>query len=73
MTLDRYMAAHGLDAAAIAHQIGVSSEAVRKWLRGERIPRPEYMRRIGEITGGQVAPASFYEAVGSRASPRPVG
>lgn len=50
-----------LDAAELGDRLGVGREAVRKWLRGERIPRPEVMRRIVEVTEGKVGPADFYD------------
>lgn len=50
-----------IDAAELGDRLGVGREAVRKWLRGERIPRPEVMRRIVEVTEGKVGPADFYD------------
>lgn len=62
MTLDEFMQAHRLSARDVAERVGVGPEAVRKWLRGERIPRPAQMTRIHEISAGAVQPATFYPA-----------
>ena len=37
-----------------AKKIGVSIYAVKKWLRGERIPRPRMQFRIRKMTAGAV-------------------
>jgi transcriptional regulator with XRE-family HTH domain len=60
MTLSEFMKADSLDAAELAARLKVSPEAVRKWLRGERIPRPAQMAAILEVSGGRVGAASFY-------------
>jgi transcriptional regulator with XRE-family HTH domain len=62
MTLQQFMTHANLDAAQLAAQVGVGREAVRKWVRGERIPRPNLMRRIVKVTKGKVGPADFYGA-----------
>ena len=62
MTLASFLAARNLDAAKFAHQIGVKPEAVRRYLRGERIPRPYVMARIVKVTEGHVTPSDFYGA-----------
>ncbi|WP_132277044.1 helix-turn-helix transcriptional regulator [Neorhizobium sp. JUb45] len=38
---------------------GVSVSGVKKWRYGERVPRPEQMRRIAEVTHGAVCPNDF--------------
>ena len=62
MTLASFLAARNIDAASFAHQIGVKPEAVRKYLRGERIPRAQIMREIVKVTDGHVTPSDFYGA-----------
>ena len=62
MKLSDFMAARGLPDAEFARLIGVGSRmAVMRYRRGERIPRPEVMRRIVEVTNGAVGPADFYD------------
>lgn len=38
---------------------GVSVSAVRKWMYEERVPRPDQMRRIAEVTENVVQPNDF--------------
>jgi transcriptional regulator with XRE-family HTH domain len=49
-----------MPAAAFADRLGVSVQAVHRYLNGERLPRPDVMVRIAEITGGAVKPNDFY-------------
>lgn len=37
----------------------VSVSGLGKWMRGERVPRPDQQRRIYEITEGKVTPNDF--------------
>lgn len=61
MKLSEFMAERSIPDAEFARLIGVSSRmAVMRYRRGERIPRPEVMRRIVEVTNGAVGPADFY-------------
>ena len=60
MKLSGYMKLHHISPDDMATRIdGVSASAVRKWMYGERMPRPEQMRRIAEITERQVMPNDF--------------
>ena len=54
------MEANGLDDAAMAARLGVSSFAVKKWRYGERTPRPAQMEAIISATGGEVRPNDFF-------------
>lgn len=58
--------------AELGRAIGVGQAAVNRYIRGERIPRPDVMRRIVETTNGAVGPADFYDltpaATGSESS-----
>lgn len=38
---------------------GISVSGVRKWMYGERVPRPDQMRKIADVTGGLVEPNDF--------------
>jgi hypothetical protein len=60
MKLSDFMKAAGLDDEALAARVGeCSAHAVKKWRYQERVPRPEQMRRIAEITEGKVTPNDF--------------
>ena len=39
--------------------IGITSQAIARYSRGERWPRPEIMRRIVNATDGSVMPNDF--------------
>ena len=60
MKLSDYIAETGVSIDQFADDVGeVSISGVRKWLHGQRVPRPEQMRRIDEITGHRVMPNDF--------------
>lgn len=60
MKLASYMADNHLTDEQMASQIGnVSISGLKKWLRDERVPRPDQMRRIAEVTSGAVTPNDF--------------
>lgn len=42
------------DIHSAAEAFGVSIYAVRKWIRGERTPRPKMQAKIKRVTRGQV-------------------
>jgi DNA-binding transcriptional regulator YiaG len=48
------------DFAALLAPVGASEHTVIKWVRGERMPRPDAMLRIVEVTAGKVQPNDFY-------------
>ncbi|RVT95222.1 XRE family transcriptional regulator [Rhodovarius crocodyli] len=66
MTLDEYRAREGLSYEALAERLGFAgpnaARTVHRYAGGERIPRPDAMRRIMEATGGKVTPTDFYAA-----------
>ena len=60
MKLAEYMSTHSLSPEAMATLIGeVTASGVKKWVYGERTPRPDQMRRIAEVTEGKVTPNDF--------------
>jgi DNA-binding transcriptional regulator YiaG len=59
MDLKSYLNQSELDAATFAGRIGVTKEAVRLWLAGDRTPRRLLMRRIAEETKGAVTANDF--------------
>ena len=44
----------------IADNLGISEASLSRYLSGDRIPKPEIMRKIIEVTNGIVNPQSFY-------------
>lgn len=61
MKLIDYMKLHGKTDQDIAAAVGKTPSGVRKWMYGERIPRPDQMRKITEITGGEVTANDFFD------------
>jgi len=59
MKLSDYLFRHDIDPAVFASEIGVTREALRLWLAGERTPRPKLMAKIKTATGGAVTSSDF--------------
>lgn len=63
MRLHDYLKEKNLTPGEFATLIGgVSESGVRKWLRGERIPRGAAMRKILEVTRGVITAGDFFGA-----------
>lgn len=60
MKLREYLDDRKIPANDFGGIVGVSSHAVLKWIRGERVPRPEIMEKIVKATSGVVQPNDFY-------------
>ncbi len=54
MTLREWMDATEIDVYEAARAFGVSTFAIKKWLKGDRIPRPKTQSKIKKITKGKV-------------------
>lgn len=59
MTLDAWMRARGMTMRDLAKRLGVSSETVRRWLIGARLPRRQHLAALRALTGGEVTADSF--------------
>ena len=60
MKLIDYMTSNSIAPEDMAELIGeVSASGVRKWMSGDRVPRPEQMRKISRVTSGLVQPNDF--------------
>lgn len=60
MKLAAYLEKNGLTQAAFAEAIGVSVFAVGKYVRAERVPRPQILARIRAQTDGEVTANDFF-------------
>lgn len=60
MKIDEYLKQSQTTQAMLASRVGVSVQAVSLFCLGERIPRPETMRKIYVATNGAVTPNDFY-------------
>lgn len=54
MQLKDYLELEGQTSSEFAAKVEVTKYAVRKWLRGERTPRPSTMIKIRKATKGAV-------------------
>ena len=63
MKLSVYLNERKISHGDMARLIGTSTEAVRRYANGLRLPRPEIMGRIIEATKGVVRHADFYEGL----------
>lgn len=60
MNLANYIKTSGRSPSDLAADIGVSTMALRYWISGKRIPRPDAMTRIVAATDGMVQPNDFF-------------
>lgn len=60
MTLKEWLEAHGLTPAQFAPRIERTTEAVRRYAAGERIPDRDTMPRIVKETSGAVTANDFF-------------
>ena len=68
MKLATYLSEHNMSGASLAARVGVSRQAMARYVAGDRIPVREIMTRIVAVTGGAVTPADFYD-IGSSDHP----
>lgn len=63
MRLNDYLIKHNLTPADLAEQIGdVTSEAVRLWAAGRRMPEVKFIQRIIDITDNKVTVEDLFLA-----------
>lgn len=60
MTLLEWMKVSELEIGRVASRLNCTAEAVRRYIKGDRIPSRDVMRDIFEISGGKVTPNDFY-------------
>lgn len=68
MRLADYLSTNEISDAAFASRIGVSRQALHRYRRGERMPRPDQLHRIREATDGAVTADDFLPARDSAAT-----
>lgn len=61
MNLATYLKSTGQSVPDLAKDLGVSAMALRHWVAGKRMPRPETMARIVAVTKGAVQPNDFFD------------
>lgn len=60
MDIQTYLARKRLTQAWFAAHVGVSLQALYRYMHEARVPQPPVMRRIMAVTGGLVQPNDFY-------------
>lgn len=61
MQLKEWIKKSGKTQQDVADALGVAQGLVSSWCNGERLPRPENMAKIVELTNGEVQPNDFYK------------
>lgn len=61
MNLNDHLRASGEPVAKFAGRVGVDVKTLYRYLRAERFPTPENLRRIREATGGAVTADDFVD------------
>jgi predicted transcriptional regulator len=61
MKLDSYLSENGFTCGQFARLIGVTPQAVDRYVKGQRIPNEEVMPKIYEMTNGEVTPNDFFD------------
>ncbi len=61
MTLETYLEQSKLTRGQFAEVLGITSEAVRRYLAGTRIPSRSIMAEITRVTNGKVTANDFFE------------
>ena len=60
MQLREYLKSNDITLPAFAETIGVSVQAVHRYVKGGRKPKPTVMDKIMDATQGNVQPNDFY-------------
>ena len=61
MQFSEYLKENNISQKQAAEDIGVIQSLVSMWVNGERLPRPENMKKIVEWSKGEVQPNDFYQ------------
>lgn len=72
MQLREYLSDQKISIPAFAEAIGVTVQAVHRYVSGERAPRHEVMERIAAETGGKVQPNDMHAAVAAHTATRAI-
>lgn len=62
MILRDYLDRHDIAVATFAQTVGVSVQALYRYIKHERMPRRAEMQRIASATDGEVTANDFYHA-----------
>ena len=59
VALAQWLSSKSLTQAQFARMVGVAPNTVYRWISGERRPDWTTMRRLADITAGEITPDSF--------------
>lgn len=62
MKLGTFIKSREMSHEAFGKLVGVTQATINRYVRGERFPSPEMIRKIHDATDGSVAVADWYEA-----------
>lgn len=68
MNLRSWLTDHNVSVADFAGRIGVTQTAAYRYVAGDRMPRPEVLRRIHAETAGEVTANDFLHPDNARAA-----
>ena len=54
MKLEEYLKTSGISQRTFAKRVGISSSSISMWLSGNRNPSTKIMKKIEDLTSGQV-------------------
>jgi len=66
MTLREWREKKGLTMVELARMLGVDKSAVSRWESGERFPSRRSLKKIAEVTGGEVTANDFLKTISGR-------
>jgi transcriptional regulator with XRE-family HTH domain len=66
MTLREWREKKGLTMVELARMLGVDKSAVSRWESGERFPSRRFLKKIAEVTGGEVTANDFLKTISGR-------
>lgn len=61
MTLKEYVKINNFSQYRFAKMMNISPANISRWITGKNIPSLRHLKKIKEITGGQVTIVDFYE------------
>lgn len=71
LSLADWLDREGISPAQFSIRVGKSRPTVGRWLSGEAFPRKTALKKIAEITGGEVTANSFMPQAADYSAPSP--
>lgn len=71
MKLNEWTEANNIKPRALAAMLGLTYAAAHRYINGKRLPEPDVMKRIAEITANSVTPNDFILTQNPKPIPQP--